>query len=233
MEIVKGNKTALLFGGTGLVGQQVLLALLEHGAYRKVISFGRRPLEIEHKRLTHHIMDFEKMNDVAHLWVGDDLFLCLGTTRAKAGSKKEFHRVDYIYPLQIARKSKVKQVLLVSSIGASPDALFHYLQVKGHLEHDLVKIPFWGVRIFRPSMLEGDRKEFRLGEEIGERFLRGVDFLSGGRAIPPRFKLVKDTTVARAMVMAAQVLEPGLRIYENEDLPRLAAQWKGRKPEKT
>ncbi len=233
MEIIKGNKTALLFGGTGLVGHQVLLALLEHGAYRRVISFGRRPLDIEHVRLTHHLMDFGNMDAFRHLWVGDDLFLCLGTTRSKAGSKEAFFRVDYTYPLEIARRAKIKQVLLVSATGASPDSLFYYLQVKGKLEHALAKIPFWGLRIFRPSVLEGDRKEFRLGEEIGERLLRGADFLSGGRAIPPRFKLVKDSTVGRAMVMAAQVLEPGLRIYENEDLPRLAAQWKGRKPEKT
>lgn len=233
MEITKGKKTALVFGSTGLVGSQVIKVLLKHKAYQKVVSFGRRPLGLEDEKLAHHLIDFDQLETYKHLMKGEDLFLCLGTTRAKAGSKEAFFKVDYTYPLQIAQLADARQVLLVSSTGASPSALFYYLVVKGKLEHAIAKIPLWGYRVFRPSMLDGEREEFRLGEVIGARLMRGADFLSGGKAIPKRLKLVSDEVVARAMVVAAQNLEPGLRIYENEQLNELASRMPDNNPTKT
>ncbi len=233
MEIIKSQKTALVVGATGMVGRQLVIALLKHHAYKEVVTFGRRDLDLHHDRLKHHILDFRRLPDYKSLFEGHDLFLSIGTTRAKAGSKEAFLRVDYDYPLKIAQLASVQQVLLVSSAGADPDSLLFYLQVKGQLEHALAQLPLWGLHVFRPSFLEGDRKEFRLGEEIGTRLLRGADFLSGGRAVPPRLKLVEDVTLARAMIVVAQGLKPGLRIYENEALPGLAAKWKGNSPKKT
>ena len=97
------NKIAILFGATGLVGGFVLEKLLASPAYSKITAFTRKPLIIHHPKLDNPIIDFEKMTTYSHLIKGDDLFLCLGTTMKKAGSKEAFKRVDFDYPFQAAK----------------------------------------------------------------------------------------------------------------------------------
>lgn len=89
MEIIKDNKTALLFGGSGLVGGYVLQFLLLHPAYTRVVAFGRRPLKVDHPKLVQHRIDFDQPENYSHLVKGDDLYCCLGTTMAKAGGWQE------------------------------------------------------------------------------------------------------------------------------------------------
>ena len=186
---------------------------------------------MEDKKFVHHKVDFERLEDFEELLAGDDLYCCLGTTRAKAGSKEAFRKVDFTYPFEAAKHAKVKQFLLVSSVGADHDSPVNYLKVKGELQEALKDLDFWALHIFKPSMLDGKRKEFRLGEVIGARLIRGASFLSGGRLIPGRFLPVEDITVARAMVHVAQGLNPGVHIYESEALERLANLWGGTKKE--
>ncbi|MCB0588438.1 MAG: oxidoreductase, partial [Phaeodactylibacter sp.] len=137
MEISQHHKTALLFGASGLVGNQCLLQLLGHPAYRKVISFGRRKLELEHPRLEQHVINFDNLEKYGSLFKGHDLFSCLGTTMSKAGSREAFFRVDFTYAYESARlavANGASQLLLVSSVGADPESLFFYTRVKGELE---------------------------------------------------------------------------------------------------
>ncbi len=224
MEISRHHKTALLFGASGLVGNQCLHQLLEHPAYRKVISFGRRLLEVEHPRLEQHIIDFNHLEDYAGLLRGNDLYSCLGTTLAKAGSRAAFYRVDYAYAYESARLAAANgasQLLLVSSVGASPDSLFFYTRVKGELEKAVKKLPFWAVHIFRPSFLVGDRQESRIGEQLAGRLSLGLDRLTGG-ALLGKYRPVEAAQVARAMAHAAQQLEGGVHVYSSAQIHELA-----------
>jgi hypothetical protein len=61
-------------------------------------------------------------------------------------------------------------------------------------------------------LLLGDRKEFRLGEEIAMRL---------SWAFPPKYRPVHVQDVARALVNAAVEDRPGVRVIEN---PEVSAQ---------
>ena len=226
MEISQHHKTALLFGASGLVGNQCLLQLLGHPAYRKVISFGRRKLELEHPRLEQHVINFDNLEKYGSLFKGHDLFSCLGTTMSKAGSREAFFRVDFTYAYESARlavANGASQLLLVSSVGADPESLFFYTRVKGELESAIRKLPFWAIHIFQPSFLVGDRRESRLGEQLAGRLSLGFDRLTGG-AILGKYRPVEAAQVARAMIYAAQGLKGGAHVYPSDEIHEMAVE---------
>jgi len=223
LQITKNNKTALLFGATGLVGRFCLDFLLASTAYDKVLVFGRKPLDLKHEKLEEHIIDFEKLITYTSLIKGDDLYCCIGTTMKKAGSKEAFRRVDYTYAHQIAEigaKNRVNQFLLVSALGADKDSLFFYNQVKGELEEEIKRMPYWAVYIFQPSLLLGERNENRWGEALAQRLGRGFDRLTGG--LLSQYMPVEADVVAKSMVIAAQKLQKGIHIYPSYVLQKLA-----------
>lgn len=215
----------MVFGASGLVGGYCLDFLLEHPAYRHVIAFVRKTLPKEHQKLEQIEVDFDQPETFAARIKGDDLFLCLGTTMGKAGSRDAFYKVDFTYSYRAARtaaENGVNQLLLVSSVGADPDSLFFYSQVKGELEEAVKKLPFWGVHIFQPSVLLGERNENRWGEEIAGRIGRVIDRVTGG--LLTKYRPVEADVVAQAMVNAAQQLSKGLHVYPSHYLQDLANQ---------
>ncbi len=224
IQITKNSKTAILIGASGLVGKYCLNFLLASPAYNKVLVLGRKSVELEHDKLEEHLIDFEKLEDHKDLINGDDLFCCLGTTMKKAGSEEAFRRVDYTYTHQIAEigaKNKVNQFLLVSALGADKDSLFFYNRVKGELEEEIKRMPYWAVYIFQPSLLLGERNENRWGEALAQRLGRGFDRLTGG--LLTKIRPVEADVVAKSMVIAAQRLEKGIKVYSSHDLQVIAA----------
>jgi uncharacterized protein YbjT (DUF2867 family) len=210
-------------GATGLVGGFCLDYLLSHPAYGKVRVLTRRPLRQTHPKLESVTVDFDRLPDHAHDFTANDLFCCLGTTRGKAGSKEAFYKVDFTYidtAARLAAGQGVNQFMLISSLGADSESGFFYSRVKGEVEAAIQQYPFWAVRIFRPSVLVGERNENRWGEQLAGRFIRGIDFLTGG--LLSRVRPVEAEVVARAMVNSAQYLDAGVRIYPSEALPGMA-----------
>lgn len=195
-----------------------------HRAYQKVVIFTRRPVGREHPRLEEHLIDFKRLPEYRELIRGNDLFSCLGTTMAKAGSKEAFYEVDFTYAFESARlaaENGVGQILLVSSVGADRDSLFYYSRVKGELEDALKPLPFWAHHIFQPSILLGGRRESRLFESLAGRFSLGFDRLTGGELLG-KYRPVEAEIVAKAMLEAAQHLEPGLHVYPSDSIHELA-----------
>lgn len=225
MEITQDKKTALLTGATGLVGSYCLRFLLEHNAYQKVVVFTRRPLEITHPKLVQHVIDFDQMEDYQELMKGQDFFSCLGTTMAKAGNKEAFYKVDFVYAYKMAQlmaANKVNQLLLVSAVGADPEAAFFYSRVKGELEDSVKALPFWAIHIFQPSVLLGERNENRWGEKWAGRIGNFVDSLTNG--LLTKYKPVEAEVVAQAMIHAAQELKGGIQVYPSHYLQHLATE---------
>ena len=225
MEIQRANKTALVFGSTGMVGGFVLQFLLASKAYSKVVAFTRGPLSISDSKLQNVVIDFEKLDTYKDLIKGHDLFLCLGTTIKKAGSQEAFMRVDFDYPYQIASIAKsngVSQLLLCSAVDADANSKIFYNRVKGKLEDEVKKMHFWAVHIFQPSLLLGERNESRFGEKIAIVLSRGLDKIMGG--LLSKYRPVEGEIVARAMVSAAaQVGEKatGIHVYPSHELSKI------------
>ena len=149
-------KTALVIGSTGLIGSQLVDILLESEHYQKVVIFVKRESGKSHPKLEQHIINFDAPETYQHLVKGDDLFCTIGTTIKKAGSQSAFRKVDYEYPIafsKIAKTNKIKQFLIVSSLGANKDSNNFYLKTKGEMEAALAKANFETTVIVRPSIL--------------------------------------------------------------------------------
>ena len=217
-------RTALLVGGSGLVGRSCLQALLDDPAYGSVILLGRRELSLApNPKLSQRVLPLENLASL-ELPPIDDAFCALGTTIRKAGSQDAFRHVDYEMPLAAADhalKSGAKQFVLVSSIGADAKSKNFYLRIKGELEDSLRRLPFRSLHLFRPSLLLGKREEFRLGEVLAIGAARLPQFLMVGSLRP--YHPIPASVVGRAMVSAAKTPASGSYVYEYNQIVALAA----------
>lgn len=205
------KKTALIVGSTGLVGAYVLKFLLNSHRYDQVISLVRNPSDIRHKKLTQVKFDFD--NPDASVVKADDIYCCLGTTIKKAGSKQAFRKVDYTYPLQIARMGLANgtcRYAVITAMGSDEESRFFYNKVKGELESELKELPFQGLYIFRPALLLGNRDEFRAGEKIATAFIKLVQPI-----LPKSLKGIHASQVAGAMVQQVEKELPGVHIINS------------------
>lgn len=193
------NTKAVLVGATGLVGSHILRLLLEDNRYKTVQVVHRRSTEVSHKKLKEHIINFDKPEEWSHLIKGDHLFSALGTTIKKAGSKDAQYKIDFAYQHEIAKaasKNGIHAYALVSSLGANAESGSFYPRIKGELDHAVEKLNFEKTLILRPSFLEGDRDEFRLGERIGIPVAKMLCKIPGLRKYHP----IKAKDIAKAMI---------------------------------
>lgn len=209
------NRTALLAGATGLVGSHVLQFLLADTVWSRVVTVGRRSTSQHYDKLEQRVLDLGAIEAVGDLPRADDVFCCLGTTIKRAGSQQAFRRVDHDFVLGLARaglRHGATQFLLVSAIGANPESRVFYSRVKGETETGVRKLPYRAIQIFRPSLLLGERAEFRLGERIA---------MAGAPLFGPllvsrlrRYRPIRASDVARAMVRIAREAPRGPNVFE-------------------
>jgi uncharacterized protein YbjT (DUF2867 family) len=217
-------KTALIAGATGLVGKACLYELLESNTYARVTALVRKPIPLKHHKLHQLVVDFDNLHAVKEELFANDVYCCLGTTIKVAGSQENFKKVDYYYPLELAHLTKLNGAdtfLLISAMGADAKSSIFYSRIKGEVEQAIDTIGFQLFGIFRPSLLLGDRIEFRLGEQIAKVVMKGIGWLFVGPL--KKYKGIQASTVAKAMVNAASLNRTqGKMIYENDSLFKLA-----------
>lgn len=211
------GRTALLVGATGLVGSQLLNKLIHTPYYHEVIVLTRSRLGITNTKLKEIIFDFNQPD--GSQVVADDVYCCLGTTIKKAGSQEAFRKVDYQYPLEIARLAKkngAKKYVIVTALGADASSSIFYSRVKGELEEALGTLGYEALHLVRPSLLLGDRQENRMGEKIGE----GIAKLFGPLMFGPlkKFKAIDSAQVANAMLAFGKSGEKGTCIHNSDAL---------------
>ena len=210
------QKTALVLGATGLIGDLLTHRLVDSPFYEKVKVLVRKSLSWQHPRLQEVLFDFEHPNGL--LTQANDVFCCLGTTIKKAGSKEAFRKVDYQYPMDIAQLSLAngaQQFAIVTAMGADADSSVFYNRVKGDVERDLASLNYPTLLIFRPSLLFGNRAENRLGERIASGAMRLFNPL-----IPAKYKGVEASKVANAMLTTTQQGLIGKHVFESDMLQK-------------
>ncbi len=219
-----GNKTALVIGATGLVGKELTEKILSSDDYSQIRIISRNPTGFKDYRLEETLLDFQNLSEVKGKFDVDDIFCCIGTTMKKAGSEEKFIEIDYKYPLEIAKYAidcgKIQKFLIVTAVGANPDSSIFYNQVKGELERDLQDLGLPGLYIFRPSLLLGERKEFRFWESVGKAFSAFLSFFVIGSQ--KSVWAIQSAQVAAAMVQIAQTGEAGVYFYEPAKIRFLA-----------
>lgn len=198
------SKKALVIGATGLVGRELVKILLEAPEYDAVNVWVRKSTDISHAKLSESIIDFDSLESYEVEGEVDHVYCCIGTTIKKAKTKEAFKKVDLEYPLALgrwAKKNDVSQFLVISSIGADPKSKVFYSRTKGQMEEGLRSLGLNGLKIFRPSLLLGDRDEFRLGEHVATVMSKWLPFMFWGPM--NKYKPVQGTDVASAMYREA------------------------------
>ncbi|EKN69756.1 NAD-dependent epimerase/dehydratase [Neobacillus bataviensis LMG 21833] len=220
------NKTALVLGASGLVGNELVKTLIQRNQYNKIHLLIRRPIEnFESPVCEQFIADFDKLEAYSELFQVTDVFCCLGTTIKKAKSKEVFRKVDFEYPLEAAKlalKGGAEKFLIVSAMGADSKSRFFYNQVKGDVEKSLKTLNLRSLHIFRPSLLLGKRKEFRFGEKLAAKASGLLNKVMVGPLRP--YKAIEAKKVALAMAITAESGKNVMNTYPSHEIERIANQ---------
>jgi len=225
------KKTVLLAGATGLVGNAILQLCLADRNVAAVIVPTRRPLKIKHAKLRNIMMDLidaesgepSAMLAEAISKVSDgkiDVYIsALGTTIKTAGSREAFISVDRDLVCrfaEIAKQQKAKQIIFVSSVGATRQTSNFYLRVKGETEDLLERMKFHRVDILRPGLLLGPREDSRTGEAAAQK----LSFIFNPLMQGPlrRYRAISADTVAESALALLRKKEPGIFVHENAEM---------------
>mmetsp|Transcript_3734 Transcript_3734/g.7240 ORF Transcript_3734/g.7240 Transcript_3734/m.7240 type:complete len:232 (-) Transcript_3734:48-743(-) len=197
------GRVAVVLGGTGATGSQVVAELVQRPAWSRVIAIGRRPVpEDEGGKITNvvvpNLSDADSTVDASAFEGADTLFNCIGTTRSSAGSADKFHQIEVDTSAKVAAAAKdagVKQALVVSAQGASPDRSFapkwfhplFYGKTMGLKEKAVQENGFERTVIFRPGMLDREQTDRTM-----EKIIKSI--------IPS----LKVSLLAKAMVNVAE-----------------------------
>lgn len=208
------DKSVLIVGATGLVGSECVRQFGAHPAFERVVVLVRRPLSpaASGPKVHEHVVEFDTLKDHASLFSVTHVLSALGTTIRSAGSQLRFRQIDHDYVLAAARlgaQQGAQHFLLVSSLGADSASRVFYSRVKGEAEAAVAALSYRSVTIVRPSLLLGERSEFRLGEVL----TKPLAFLA-----PAKYRPVHARDVAGALLQAAVADQPGTRIIESREI---------------
>jgi uncharacterized protein YbjT (DUF2867 family) len=217
------SRSALLIGGSGLVGRHVLEKILASSAYGRLVSVGRRRIPASHTKLEQIVTDMGEFTRSQVTGDIDDAYCCLGSTIKAAGSREAFRKIDFdtiLRSARIAQDAGAKRFLLISSSGAAAKSLIFYLRVKGETEEAIQKLNFQATAILRPAGLSGERTTPRPAERVGTFIMNALKPLLMGPL--RKYRMIAATDVAEAMVRLGLSQQLGPRILESDAIQALA-----------
>lgn len=203
----------LLAGATGLTGEHLLDRLLDEPTVERVLAPSRRALA-EHSRLDNPVGE---LSELLPQLTGpiDTAFCCLGTTIKKAGSQSAFRAVDLDLVVAFAQRARelgARHLLVVSALGADSQATVFYNRIKGEMEEALRTQAWPQLTLARPSLLLGERSDFRLGERLAAPF---------AQLLPGKWRGIEANRLAHALWRLALEDGQGVRVVESDELRRL------------
>lgn len=160
--------SAIVIGGTGATGKQLIKLLLRNEKFTSVTSIGRRPVldGAKNDKLIDIVVDsMVDLSSTQECWDKNDVFFnCIGTTRQKAGGAKEFIDIELGISREAARMaslSNIPHAALISASGANHKTWavewLHpllYTRTMGQKEQTIIsEFHFETVSVFKPGML--------------------------------------------------------------------------------
>ena len=161
------SKKAIVIGGTGATGRQLIRQLLANDKWEQITSIGRKPVldGEKHDKLQDIVLEnLFDLSSTKEIWKGNDVFFnCIGTTKKRAGSAKIFIEIEAGISMEaakIASLARITHASVVSASGANHNQWakdwIHpllYIRTIGQKEQTVIKNKFDRVSIFRPGML--------------------------------------------------------------------------------
>ncbi|MBS0317025.1 MAG: NAD(P)H-binding protein [Proteobacteria bacterium] len=204
------GRRALVAGATGLVGRELLAALLADSDYAEVLCIGRRAPAVSHAKLACLSVDFSALPPLPRI---DDCYVALGTTIKVAGSQAAFRAVDFdavVATAKAARASGAMKLGVISAMGADPRSRLFYSRVKGEMEQAVAALGYESVVIVRPSFLAGDRSDLAQPPRLGERWVMAA-LQRMAPLIPVNYRAISPQQVARALLASVKAGRPGVQ----------------------
>lgn len=215
------SKTAIVLGATGLTGGLVTQLLLKDPAFTKVKIFTRSPTEFTHPKVEEIICDLLDIQTFKEDFIGDVVFCCIGTTKAKTPDKEKYHAIDYGIPIntaQLAKEHNINTYIVISSAGTSAKSPFFYVRTKGEMERDITNIGIPNIFIMKPAFINGRPEQDRKGEKTLKAMMAVMDFFMVGPL--KKYKSTQALVIARAMAQLAKIPKDHSNInnFEIKDL---------------
>jgi uncharacterized protein YbjT (DUF2867 family) len=221
-------RTAVVIGSTGLIGHDLVEKLALQGSWTSILAVSRKSKNWSNPKVRTLVFDFTNWGDLelqVTSFAGHsnlDFFCCLGTTMKVAGSEEAFKKIDLHAVVSfavLAQSCRAEQLLIVSGLGADAASSVFYNHVKGEMEIAVLQ-KFSGQTYFaRPSLLLGDREEFRFTERMAILFSPIFsNFLFGPLA---KYKPIQSSQVATALVLVASKNKTSSQFIENSELHQL------------
>ena len=211
-------RTAIVAGATGLIGRELVQKLIGSDEYRVIYLISRRENGLRHPKIKEIITNFDLICQMNIAETIDDAFCTLGTTMNKAGSREQFKKIDYQYVIDFANltvRLGASKFLVISSVGADPKSPAFYNKVKGMTEDALKGMGFKHLVILRPSLLLGNRTEFRLAEKLSGYVMKALNFM-----IPVNFKAIQGERVAEYMIKMALTPTEAVSVIKSGEILR-------------
>jgi len=215
---MKKNKIACVFGASGLVGSFLVELLAQDDCYTEIVVANRTHIDYSSPKIKEVLVDFSSLDKNPELFKVDELFVCIGTTISKAGSKEKFRQVDLDLPIQIAEHSKnagLNFFCMISSLGADASSSNFYSKTKGQAENAIKALGLNNCYFVRPSLLFGKRDEKRTFEGIVQWWMKRLSFLFISAL--KKYKGIEARDVAAAMLYLANNL-PKMEVISSSEL---------------
>ena len=198
------KKIAIILGATGLTGSILLEKLLNDDRYKSIKLFSRKEIEGLPSKVNQYVGNLFELENFKADFTGDEVYCCIGTTAKKTPDKAIYKAIDYGIPVASAKLSKengIPAYLVVSALGANAKSSIFYNKTKGEMERDVLSQEIDHTYILQPSLIEGNRKEQRIGEQIGLVLFKLVQPLFIGKL--KKYRSTEAEHIAQAMINLA------------------------------
>ncbi len=199
------KKTAIILGAIGLTGSYLLELLLDSHDYEKVKIFTRRATGKTHPKLEEIICDVLKLEEQADKFTADEVFVCIGTTKAKTPDKQLYYAIDYGIPTtssKLAERNKIPTFSVISAIGANAKSSVFYSRTKGEMEQAVLQHNIPNILVYRPSLIYGNRKDKRFWEKIGTFLIKSLQFLLIGKL--KKYPAIRAEDLAKSLFLGVK-----------------------------
>jgi len=208
---------AIVIGGTGATGKELVKELVSSDKFSKVTSLVRKiDTSIENEKLNQVVVDFEHLDQHKDLFQDTQVgFNCLGTTRKVAGSAENFRHIEFDYSQSfttLAKEAGIENMHLLTAQGANPNSWFLYPKTKGEIEESMKKEAFPNLSIYRPGFLERGKTDRWVENVLGK--------LISGLPVSTLAKAMKNAAITQLSEPTPST--PQTHMFYNKDIYKLA-----------